>query len=196
MMWFEHASSRYKQWVKWFVMGSIAPDVIYYLMFIYLGVSEGFFNAELFYNAFILLMGERSEAIAHEWFSHLHLFFDVLFDHPVVVVLRQAGHSLFIWMFVFIIVWIRFGMKMTAFSAFLWGWLGHVLTDLLTHVDDAIPLFWPISSYIITGPVSYWNPQYYGKEFGLINNIFIFIAIMYLIFDKLRTRKRRRKEIN
>ena len=46
---------------------------------------------------------------------------------------------------------------------FLLGWFGHTIADFLTHVYDTRPLFWPISAWEWSSPVSYYNSRYHGQ---------------------------------
>ena len=39
----------------------------------------------------------------------------------------------------------------------------HVATDLPLHNDDGHPHFWPFSGWIYSSPVSYWDPEHYGR---------------------------------
>ena len=41
--------------------------------------------------------------------------------------------------------------------------LTHCLTDLPLHVDDGHAHFWPISRWIFTSPVSYWDVNHYAS---------------------------------
>ncbi len=68
---------------------------------------------------------------------------------------------------------------------FLLGWLGHTIVDFLTHVDDARPLFWPISDWLWSSPVSYYNSDYYGREFSLISNGAAFAIIVLLLMKRI-----------
>ncbi|MGH3087607.1 MAG: hypothetical protein ACRDSJ_09855 [Rubrobacteraceae bacterium] len=68
---------------------------------------------------------------------------------------------------------------------FLLGWFGHTIVDFLTHVDDARPLFWPISDWLWSSPVSYYNPDYYGREFSLMVNGLAFVIIISLLVKRI-----------
>ncbi|SMC06777.1 LexA-binding, inner membrane-associated putative hydrolase [Rubrobacter radiotolerans DSM 5868] len=48
---------------------------------------------------------------------------------------------------------------------FLLGWLGHAGVDFLTHAENVRPLFWPLSGWTWSSPVSYYDPEHYGREF-------------------------------
>ena len=71
---------------------------------------------------------------------------------------------------------------------FLLGWLGHTVADFLTHVDDTRPLFWPISSWEWSSPVSYYNSLYYGREFFAVSHALILLTMLWLFFKRRRAR--------
>ena len=76
---------------------------------------------------------------------------------------------------------------------FLLGWLGHTVADFLTHVDDTRPLFWPISDWEWSSPISYYNPLYYGREFFAASHALMLLVISWLLVKKLAARRRARK---
>ncbi|MCA1011222.1 zinc dependent phospholipase C family protein [Halobacillus halophilus] len=162
--------SRKQKHTPWFIFGSILPDIVYYVMFLYLCISR---------NAFQVV--DDPDPLK-SLFSIVH----DLFEHPVVSILRQAGHSIFIWMVIFVVVLVWKGRKLTKWSALMYGWLGHVVVDLLTHVEDAVPLFYPVSSYIFRSRVSYWDEDHYAGIFSLINMVLIVLSLVYLIVKKIR----------
>lgn len=63
---------------------------------------------------------------------------------------------------------------------FLLSWAGHTVVDFLTHVNGTRPLFWPISGWEWSSPVSYYNPRYYGTQFFLLSRGAI-VAIVGLL---------------
>ena len=71
---------------------------------------------------------------------------------------------------------------------FLFGWFGHTVADFLTHVDDVRPLFWPISDWTWSSPVSYYNSAYYGREFFAISHALIFLIMAALLVRRIRAR--------
>ncbi|MFC0523407.1 metal-dependent hydrolase [Pontibacillus salicampi] len=166
-----------KEAVKYAMVGSIFPDIVYYIMFLY-----------------ILIFGDILTADAVNtigWTGVIHDMAHALFAHPVVEVLRQAGHSIAVWAIVYCFVAYYKGWRINRWTGFLYGWLGHIVIDLLTHVEDAIPLFYPFSDLIIRGPISYWNPTYHGDVFSFINGILIIVAIIWLIIQKVNARSKR-----
>ncbi len=159
--------------VKYLVIGGIAPDIIYYVMFLYLLVERSI-----------------QKIINPEIQLSLHYFIHGLFEHPVVDVLRKLGHSIVIWFIAFILLMIiHRGFKLTPLSGFIWGWFLHVFVDFFTHVSDAVPIFYPINNTVIPGVVSYWNRDYYGTEFSITHGIVLVSTIIYLILERRRTKK-------
>ncbi len=69
---------------------------------------------------------------------------------------------------------------------FLLGWFGHTVVDFLTHVDDVRPLFWPITGWTWASPISYYNSEYYGREFFAVNHALMLLTIVVLLVRRLR----------
>ena len=74
---------------------------------------------------------------------------------------------------------------------FLLGWFGHTIADFLTHVDDTRPLFWPISDWEWSSPVSYYNSSYYGREFFFVSHGLMLLTIAWLLVKRLPARRKR-----
>jgi membrane-bound metal-dependent hydrolase YbcI (DUF457 family) len=72
---------------------------------------------------------------------------------------------------------------------FLIGWIGHTFADFLTHVDDTRPLFWPISDWQWSSPISYYNSNYYGRQFFFISHALIVLTMAGLLIRRLTNRK-------
>ncbi|UOQ93990.1 metal-dependent hydrolase [Halobacillus shinanisalinarum] len=175
-----------RQLVKWFVIGSIAPDIIYFVMFLYLGVQKEILTLSLLLDLFKMPMFGFPSDSSNMALTQLHDFILEMFQHPIVEILRFTGHSLLVWTILSGLVYWRMGFKLSPLKAFLLGWLGHILTDLLTHATDATPILYPLSDLIVRSPISYWNPDYYGKEFNIVNNILLVLATVYLIIRFLQ----------
>jgi membrane-bound metal-dependent hydrolase YbcI (DUF457 family) len=73
---------------------------------------------------------------------------------------------------------------------FLLGWLGHTVADFLTHVDDTRALFWPISDWEWSSPVSYYNSLYYGREFFAISHGLMLLIVLWLLVKRIVGRRR------
>jgi hypothetical protein len=183
-----------KHLVKWLVFGAVAPDLIYFIMFLVMGIQQGILKPGIFLDLFKLPMFGFSSNMSNMALAELHDFILEMFRHPLVEVLRYIGHSLFVWGIIFGLLSFKKGWRLSPFMAFLLGWIGHIITDLLTHVTDATPIFYPISDLIIRGPISYWNPSYFGQEFNLINNLLFAIAVIYLVYEMVKTRRQKKKE--
>ena len=68
---------------------------------------------------------------------------------------------------------------------FLLGWLGHTVTDFLTHANDTRPLFWPITNWRWSSPVSYWDDAYYGQEFSAVSHGLILLVMVGLLLRRI-----------
>ncbi len=76
---------------------------------------------------------------------------------------------------------------------FLLGWLGHAVADFFSHVDGARPLFWPLSDWEWSSPVSYYDPLYYGNEFFAISHALILLTMAALLVLRMRRRDKEPK---
>ena len=159
-----------KKLVKYAIIGGIAPDLIYFAMFIYLSFSENLYS--------IITSENRS--------SSFHRFIHLLFEHPVGSLMRQMGHSIFIWSVVFAGIVLLKGFKLNKWTAFLYGWLGHIIVDFLTHANDAIPIFYPVHPYVFHSPISYWDSRHDGDIFSIVNYLLMGSSIVYLLIQKKR----------
>ena len=73
------------------------------------------------------------------------------------------------------------------------GWLMHQLGDHLTHISDAYPVFWPLSTKRFSGFISYWEPGHHGAGFNLINHAAMFTVASILILFWARNTYRLKK---
>ncbi|WP_119066653.1 metal-dependent hydrolase [Rubrobacter indicoceani] len=74
---------------------------------------------------------------------------------------------------------------------FLWllvGWLGHTVVDFLTHAEDPRPLFYPFSDWTWNSPVSYYDPEHYGRTFSLLSNGGALVLIVGLSIKRFLTK--------
>ena len=74
---------------------------------------------------------------------------------------------------------------------FLIGWTGHTIADFLTHVDDTRPLFWPLSGWEWSSPVSYYDPRFYGREFLALEHGGMLVISLWLLYRRVRGRAKR-----
>jgi len=59
--------------------------------------------------------------------------------------------------------------------------LTHAITDLPLHHDDGHPHFWPVTNWIYSSPVSYWDDRHYANYWAPIEIVMglIFIVILW-----------------
>ncbi len=70
------------------------------------------------------------------------------------------------------------GLAVLIFSV---GYFLHITADFFTHADDAYAQFWPFSDWRFYSPVSYWQPQYYGQIFSVVEMIMGLGIVAYLV---------------
>ncbi len=63
----------------------------------------------------------------------------------------------------------------------------HSLADLPLHADDGHRHFWPLSDFRYASPVSYWDPEYHGRIFALVEGTLVLVASRW-VWRLLRSR--------
>ena len=150
-----------------FVAGSMLPDYIYLvLLAMMLGKGQLQFTELLKLNPKIMM----SYLPLYPWASEIDLL----------------GHSVIIWSAAFLITLFP-GFRVL--QAFVIGWGTHLLIDGLTH--GAFANFWlyPLSSNTIISPVSYWEQDYYSREFQIVNGTLMALCASYLLYNYFKRRK-------
>jgi membrane-bound metal-dependent hydrolase YbcI (DUF457 family) len=72
------------------------------------------------------------------------------------------------------------------------GCLVHSVIDIATHHTDGPVLFFPFDwHYRVQSPVSYWDPQHYGREFAIVELLLDLALLGYLFGPGLWRRLRR-----
>ena len=113
--------------------------------------------------------------------------FDVWFyENPWVITAQNLFHSpLLVALFVLIGFWgYRQGKR--------WGggffWLSvacmlHTLIDIPLHVNDGPLLLYPLNWTLrFQSPISYWDPNYYGREWSIFEHLLDLGLLIYLFF--------------
>lgn len=77
-----------------------------------------------------------------------------------------------------------------AWSCWRMGWIPatlffvsmilHSLGDLPVHNDDAHKHFLPISPYRLMSPLSYWDPNHYGRQVAFVEMMLVLGASVYI----------------
>lgn len=83
-------------------------------------------------------------------------------------VANAIGHSFFLWAIVLAVAimakaqsWSSTAIALAG-SAFI-----HSVIDFLCHRNDSHMHFWPLTEWRFRSPVSYWDSNHYGTQFGL-----------------------------
>ena len=66
------------------------------------------------------------------------------------------------------------------FVLLLASMLVHCVFDFPVHHDDGHRHFFPISQFRFQSPVSYWDPNHFGKITGLIEILFFLAGSIFL----------------
>ena len=131
------------------LLGSIAPDVpLYFLSF---GGFAWF------------------RWVKHWDWSDIgrHLFSHLFYHDPYWISLHNVLHSPTV--LIAALIALRVRTDATGFMRSWWTWffascLLHTLVDIPVHHDDGPLVFWPINwSYRFASPISYWDPQHFGR---------------------------------
>ncbi len=99
----------------------------------------------------------------------------------------KISNSFPIWALVLLIGFVLFkysaSLKMVGLAILIFGvgYFLHILGDFFTHADDAYPQFWPFSEWRFNSPVSYYQPQYYGRIFSVFEAIAGVGIVAYLV---------------
>lgn len=83
----------------------------------------------------------------------------------------------------------------TAAIPWLAGILTHVFIDMLTHVSDAYPILWPLSDVRLRGPISYYEPAHYGREFFVLEHGAMLGTLVVLWLRSARRRRSARDRV-
>ncbi|WP_371365738.1 hypothetical protein SRRS_03910 [Sporomusa rhizae] len=154
-----------------FVLGSMLPDYVYFVLLVIL-MTKGYVTwSEL---------GGLSPGV----------FITLVSLFPWVIKIDLIGHSVVIW-FGFLLL--SFLPRFKNFQAFIIGWGTHLLIDALTHGAYSNFYLYPLASDTVQSPVSYWEQNHWAKEFKLVNNILMAAAAIYMLYEWWKNRKRIKK---
>ncbi|HAA28267.1 MAG TPA: hypothetical protein DCE56_12030 [Cyanobacteria bacterium UBA8553] len=149
-----------------FLLGSVAPDLP--LWFLSIG--------SLIYYHFL-----KNWSLSDSF----HLIFDELYFHnPFWIASHNLLHSPIFLLFSLRLLWRsrrNIGSPSRWFFWFLVACLLHSFVDIFTHADDGPLLFFPLEwSIRFHSPISYWNFQYYGREFRIFEYSLNAVFLLYL----------------
>ena len=69
---------------------------------------------------------------------------------------------------------------------FLAGWAGHLLSDALTHAEDARPILWPVSGGRFRSPISYWDRSHHARAFTMVEHGALLLLAAWTISHRAR----------
>ena len=163
------------------LIGSILPD----LPFIVLT-----FGGEIYYRWFAVL--PSSSSIME--YLHLTLFF----TNPVWIASHNIFHSLVVNSLL-----LGLGYSGVHYQK-RWGlplfWLAmsmafHTVIDIFVHHSDGPLFLFPLNwSYRFVSPISYWEPQYYGQIFMILEYMLDALLLGYWGWQWMRPRRQEKAE--
>ena len=159
------------------LLGSVAPDIPLYLLTF----------GGLFY--FRYLQGWQLSRAAR------HIFDRLYFHDPIWIGLHNLLHSpLSLALMAIACVLIR--RKFQAAADWLLWFLAacalHSIVDILTHYDDGPLLLWPLHwQWRFSSPLSYWDPNHFGREFSWFELGLDLALIVYLVVPSMVSRLKR-----
>jgi LexA-binding, inner membrane-associated putative hydrolase len=150
-----------------FLLGSVAPDLPLWLLsiggLVYYHVLQGWTVAD----------------------TARLMFDDLYFHNPFWLACHNLLHSPLLLLLGGSILW-QSRHKMGS-SGRWWFWflaacLIHSGVDILTHADDGPLILFPLSWTIrFHSPISYWDPNYYGRQFQRFELALNGILLVYLL---------------
>lgn len=162
-----------------FLIGSVAPDIPLYLL--------SFGGIVYFHYGLGWSLSETAD----------HMYKTLYFEDAGWIAFHNLFHSL-----VVICAGILVARIIRDRYPRLSGWLHwfflscclHTLVDIFTHVDDGPVFLWPLTqTYRFDGPVSYWDPSFYGRQFATFEILFDAVLVIYLALPWLWRRLRARQ---
>ncbi|MEM9397712.1 MAG: cobalamin biosynthesis protein CobQ [Pseudomonadota bacterium] len=136
--------------------GAIAPDLSLYML--------------VFWH--LAVIGTPAETV-----------FEDLYYSPQWQAIFAVDNSVFVWLGLLAVaiygrwIWLR----IFSISALL-----HVALDFPLHAGDGRPHFWPLSDWVFTSPVSYWDDRYYGWIAGPAE-VVVCALLTLVLFQRFRS---------
>ncbi|MBW4545613.1 MAG: metal-dependent hydrolase [Symplocastrum torsivum CPER-KK1] len=154
-----------------FLLGSVAPDLPLWILSI----------GSISYYHFIQGWSLR------ETFNYI--FDELYFYNPFWIASHNFLHSPILLLLALVFLWQsrrHIGSRSRWFFWFVVACLLHSFVDIFTHVNDGPLLFFPLEWTIrFYSPISYWDPQYYGREFQVFERILNAVLLIYLFSPRL-----------
>ncbi|MBP2645031.1 MAG: hypothetical protein H6Q75_471 [Firmicutes bacterium] len=165
--WLYYFTQRHPKVIQ-IVLGSMAPDYIYFLLVAVL-MTKG------------LLGWSDLPALTPA------MFMSYLPQYPWAVYIDLMGHSAVVWGAMGIVSLFR---PFQFCRPFMLGWGTHIFIDGLTHAAHANFFLYPLSMVAVHSPVSFWDPKYFAHEFRLVNGTLITLAVCQMGYSWWKGRKK------
>lgn len=172
------------------LIGSFLPDLLLILISAWAIASDMRSGA---FRDFGLDHAEHADGIPPEVLQAsktAQLFELWYFENPWIITAQSLFHSPLL-----LIVYISFGYwlwKKGRQRGAWFFWLScaamlHTLIDIPLHVNDGPLLLFPFNWNLrFESPISYWDPNYYGRQWSRFETLFNIVALIYL-FWRYRT---------
>ena len=122
-----------------------------------------------------------SNIIAYALYGFTRTAFEVAWHNPYVLAAQYFMNSFVVIGFIWIVLYF---CKVHHWLPYIYGWAFHAIIDQLTHVSDAYPIFWPLSLNVYPSWISYWERQFFSREFAIINLVVFTIVAIFLLREK------------
>ena len=143
------------------VSGGLLPDLPIFLMFLWSKI-----------------VGAPEIEVWEKWYFNppWGTWIDALHSIPLYWLLVVAG-----------ILLVKWGGRLTKSGVilviFAISAITHAMGDFFLHATDGHAHFWPLSDWRYSSPVSYWDPQYYGQYFSILE-IVMGLGLCYVLFRR------------
>lgn len=141
------------------VIGAIIPDLAMFLFFAW----TFFFQSMSVEQIFTVEYFKPHWQNYFDIYNSIPIFFIILFISFILLKLKFITKKVYIF------------MKILVYSALL-----HLFFDLFSHADDAHRHFYPFTNFVFKSPISYWDPDYFGKQFAILEILLVFISSCYI----------------
>ncbi len=143
-------SSRTKLMTLAILLGALLPDILMFVFYFVQRFVVGLPEAQIWEQAYFL--------------PHWQNIFDVFNSIPLIVVLFLISRYL----------------GSVFFQVLSLSMLLHCGFDFLVHNDDAHRHFYPLSDWRFISPVSYWDPEHYGRLFTVVETVMVLAALVWI----------------
>ncbi len=142
----------------------------------------------------------------YRWFNptvpagevHERLHFQLFFTNAWWIASHNFFHSLIIGALLLGLGWWAWRNQKSWGMTLVWFALGtliHTVIDIFTHHSDGPVFLFPLTwSYRFQSPISYWEQEYYGRQFGMFELALNGLLVLYFAIYWLRNRLRLRYE--